>query len=95
MAQVIWTKAAMRHLREIDDFLSERSPDAASRLVERLVRAPRLLETTPLLGRQVPELNHEDIRELVTVKPYRIIYVVKEDICRIVAVSMAGVILYA
>ncbi len=57
MAQVIWTKAAMRHLREIDDFVSQRAPDAAARLVERLVRAPRLLETTPLLGMQVPELE--------------------------------------
>jgi hypothetical protein len=34
----------------------------------------------------VPELKREDIRELVTVKPYRIIYIVEEDICRIVAI---------
>jgi len=34
----------------------------------------------------VPEFGLEHVRELVTVRPYRIIYLVREDVCAVVAV---------
>jgi addiction module RelE/StbE family toxin len=86
MAQVIWAGSALKQLREIDDYLSERSPDAAATVVTRLSQAPRLLETTPRLGRCVPEFGLEHVRELVTVRPYRIIYLVRDEVCEVVAV---------
>jgi plasmid stabilization system protein ParE len=47
---------------------------------------PPVAGNNPAHGRQVPEFHQEHIRELVIVKPYRIIYTVKDDVCRIVAV---------
>jgi plasmid stabilization system protein ParE len=86
MAQVIWTRSAMRHLREIDDYLSQRSPEHAAKVLCQLRDAPKLLATSPRLGRVVPDYGREDVRELVTVKPYRIVYLLQEDTCRVLAV---------
>jgi plasmid stabilization system protein ParE len=30
MAEVVWAQSGLRHLREIDDFLSQRSPSRAA-----------------------------------------------------------------
>jgi plasmid stabilization system protein ParE len=56
--------------------------------VARLKDAPKVLASSPKLGRQVPEYGMEHIRELVSVHPYRIIYAVPEDTdtCTVLAV---------
>jgi toxin ParE1/3/4 len=86
MAQVIWTESALRHVREITDFVAERSPERADELAAQLSAAPELLEHTPKIGRCVPEFGREDVRELVTVRPYRIVYFLRAEDCYIIAV---------
>jgi addiction module RelE/StbE family toxin len=86
MAQVIWAEAALKHLKEITDYLAQHSPARADELAARLSQAPDILEPTPKIGRQVPEFGREDIRELVTVPPYRIIYQLRDDDCTILAI---------
>lgn len=86
MARVVWARAALNHLREIDEYISQHSPERAAAVVTRLSQATRILATTPRLGRRVPEYGQDHIRELVTEKPYRIIYLVHGDECRVVAV---------
>jgi toxin ParE1/3/4 len=86
MAQVTWAETALRNVREIVDYVAQVSPDRAERLETELMDAPDLLTTSPRLGRQVPEFGQEDLRELVTVRPYRIIYRIHEDTCTILAV---------
>jgi toxin ParE1/3/4 len=68
------------------NYVAQDSPARAIKLVNRLVAAPRNLAQFPLMGRVVPEFGLEHLRELVTVRPYRILYVVREDHCSIVAV---------
>ena len=86
MAEVVWTEAALRHLREITDYIAQRSPERADELDTQLSEAPEILAHTPRIGRSVPEFGQEHIRELVTVRPYRIIYEVRDDTCSIVAI---------
>ncbi len=35
------------------------------------------------MGRVVPECGKDDIREIVSVRPYRIMYVIRDDTCYI------------
>jgi plasmid stabilization system protein ParE len=86
MAQVTWTEVALKHLRQITDYVAERSPERADELAERLSDAPEILEHTPKIGRRVPEFDRDDLRELVTVRPYRILYLLRDDDCYIIAI---------
>jgi plasmid stabilization system protein ParE len=85
MAQVIWTDPALDHLREVVLYIARQSPTNAERVRVRLVQAPRLLENNPRIGSRVPEFDRDDIRELL-VKSYRLLYVLRGDMCYIVAV---------
>ena len=86
MAEVVWTETALRNLRDISDYVAQSSPSKSDKLANRLSEVPDLLEDTPRIGRKVPEFNQDHIRELVTVRPYRIIYVVRDEACYIVAI---------
>ncbi len=86
MAQIVWTESALNNLRQIIDHVSKDSPQRAEKLAARLTELPEILVHTPLLGRRVPEFDQDHIRELVTVRPYRLIYVVREDVCHIAAI---------
>jgi toxin ParE1/3/4 len=86
MASVLWTEAALKNVRDITDYIAESSPAKADKLAARLSEVPDILEHTPRIGRRVPEFNQDDIRELVTVRPYRIIYVIREESCYIAAI---------
>ena len=65
MAEVIWTGPALRHLREIEDYVRQDSPQRAERLTYRLLQAPQRLEAFPLSGRVVPELDNLAYREII------------------------------
>lgn len=85
MARVRWTQHALDDLRAIVDFIARDSSTYAARLARKLVEAPRRLSTLPRSGARVPEFERDDLREL-TVRPYRIIYAIREDECLVVAV---------
>jgi plasmid stabilization system protein ParE len=86
MAEIIWTETALKNLRDITNYVAEDSPLKADKLTIRLSEAPNLLEHTPRIGRRVPEFFQDNIRELVTVRPYRLIYVIRDDSCYITAI---------
>ncbi len=86
MGQVVWARAAVTNLRKIYAYVAQDSPARAAKLVQRLKEASRPLAYTPRLGRVVPDFRREEFRELVTIKPYRIIYTVRGDDCTVVAV---------
>lgn len=89
MGQVRWTEPALDDVYDIVGFVAKDSPAYAERLAARLMAAPRRLEIEPRTGWQVPEFDQDHIRELL-VRPYRIIYVIRQDICSIVAVVHAS-----
>jgi toxin ParE1/3/4 len=85
MARVAWTTPALDQLREIMEFIAQRSPSWVDEWHTRLIASVDRLEHLPMLGPVVPEFKLESLRELF-VKPYRILYVVRADTCFIVAV---------
>ncbi len=78
MAQVRWTPQALYDLEAICLFIARDSPQIAAVFADRAFRATDRLATHPRLGRVVPELNIETVREII-LGNYRIIYRVKED----------------
>jgi toxin ParE1/3/4 len=84
MAEVKWTKPALDDLKDIVQYISRDSEVYAKRFATRVVEAARRLESFPYSGRLVPEFNEESIRELIY-GSYRIIYVVRGDICYVTA----------
>ena len=77
MTAVVWTRHYLRELESIDDYIAERNPAAAVRVVTTIhTRTQRLLSDNPFIGR-VGE--NEGTRELVVPgTPYIVAYRVLE-----------------
>lgn len=89
MGKVDWTESALNDLRELLAYAEKQSPGYAASLSERLLNAVDKLEIMPQRGWQVAEWSDPAFRE-VFVPPYRLIYNVRGDDCRIVAVIHAA-----
>jgi toxin ParE1/3/4 len=85
VAEVRWSKQALRDLDAIGEYFERSSPQYARSLVARLYAAGAALASFPLMGRQVPEVEVEHVRELVR-EGYRIVYVALEDRVEVLAV---------
>ena len=81
-SRVVITKSAYHDLDKITDFLIEKSPSAALRVYNDLMRAYRKLEQFPLVGTVMQEtpLRNEHYRKLI-VGDYITIYRWMEGIC--------------
>jgi addiction module RelE/StbE family toxin len=73
MVEISWLIEAQRDLKEIFDYIALDSSKYASLQIDRIYQKVALLKTQPLLGKVVPELENNSIRELVEGN-YRIIY---------------------
>ena len=80
-----WTKRARRDLIEIGRYIARDKPEAARRWVERLRQRARDAAETPLFGRKVPEVDREDVRE-VLLRGYRIVYRIHASEIRVLTV---------
>jgi addiction module RelE/StbE family toxin len=68
-----WTESAVSDLQGIHDYIARDQPFYAVRFIERIVVTAERLRDFPELGRQVPETDKSDVRELIF-QGYRIIY---------------------
>jgi len=82
---VKWTDHALSQLRHIHDYIAQDSPIYAKRVAEALVSKTIGLDKLPRLGRTVPELNDETVREL-SLYSYRILYEIKTTHIEVLAV---------
>ena len=73
MVKVIWTKRALEDLKDIGDFISKDSFNFARLTLSKIVNMDILIANNPKIGRIVPEINDENIREIIKGN-YRIIY---------------------
>ncbi len=78
MAEVIWRPQALRDLEAIEAYYENVAPDFAPLFVAGAFDATRRLSDFPNVGRAVPEIGDNDIREVIY-RQYRIIYVVSEE----------------
>ncbi len=73
MVQINWTNLAVEDLKGIHDYISRDSKKYAKIQVLRLRTRTNILKKHPLSGKQVPEYNDDNFRELIEGN-YRIIY---------------------
>ena len=82
--QVRWTSAAADDLENIANYLFEKTPQNAARLIREIYDAPSTLKSFPNRGRAGKK---EGTRELVMPSlPYVIVYQVRSDTVHIVRI---------
>lgn len=86
---MIWTDPALADLEAIADYIARDAPRQASLFVQRAFRETDRLDVFPRLGRIVPEIGEESVREIV-LRPYRIVYVLHGSDALIVLVHHAA-----
>jgi toxin ParE1/3/4 len=86
--QLRWTEKAVADLEEIADYLFEKTPVHAHRIVLQIYEAPQMLAQFPLRGRAG---RRSGTRELVLSSlPYILIYTVSDDLIHIVRILHAA-----
>lgn len=79
MAIVIWSFSANEDLDEIFEYIAKTySKQSAIDLTKTIVNRTKNLENFPKMGRIVPEIKNDKVRELIEGK-YRIIYEMLDD----------------
>ncbi|MDH5525583.1 MAG: type II toxin-antitoxin system RelE/ParE family toxin [Desulfobulbaceae bacterium] len=76
--KIIWSPLSLDRATEIAEYIAQDNPSVAADWVETLFAKVELLESSPSIGRVVPEANRDDIRELIYGN-YRIVYLNKEN----------------
>lgn len=83
--KIEWTEPALSDLESIRDYIKKDSEYYATRFVERIIKAVETLEKFPKMGRNVPEAEEENIRELLFYN-YRVMYRVETQRILILAI---------
>ncbi|MCP3672164.1 MAG: type II toxin-antitoxin system RelE/ParE family toxin [Gammaproteobacteria bacterium] len=73
---VIWSEPARADLRSIHDFIAHDSRHYAKKVTQDIREKTDVLDGLPKVGKKVPELNNDAVREL-SLYSYRIIYEIK------------------
>jgi len=82
---VIWTPRAQADLKAIHDHIAKDSSQNAKQIIREMVQLPNRLQELPHLGRKVPEVNAEDLRE-ISLHAWRLIYHLRQGQVFIVTV---------
>ena len=75
---VVWAGPAKSDLRAIHDVIAADSRYYAKKVVQDIIHRANILEAYPWIGRKVPEIDDETMREIL-IYSYRILYEIKSD----------------
>jgi len=87
--EVVWARRARSDLRLAISHIQADSPTAARSFASGITQASRSLSTLSERGRVVPELAHDEVRELLLGR-YRLVYEVFPDKVAVVRVIHAS-----
>lgn len=73
MAKLNWTEQSIDDLVNIAEFIAKDSTKFSQIQIRRIRERAKILKRQPLLGRIVPEMGNDSIREVI-LGSYRIIY---------------------
>jgi toxin ParE1/3/4 len=73
MVEVKWTNQSLEDIHNIGEYIATDSEKFAAIQVEKFFEKAEMLSKYPKIGRIVPEIGRQDIRELISGN-YRIIY---------------------
>jgi addiction module RelE/StbE family toxin len=82
---VKWSVPAKNDLKQIHDYIAKDSKYYAQNVVQEIVAKTETLTDFPEIGRVVPEINYQNIRELI-VYSYRLIYGISKAGIEILAI---------
>ena len=71
--KIVWSPLAIDRVTEIAKYIALDNPTAAQNWVEEVFNKVKTLKTSPKMGRKVPEVERDEIREILFGN-YRIIY---------------------
>jgi len=75
--RIIWSPLAIDKVSEIADYIAKDKSSAAEKWINTMFSKVEQLESSPEIGRIVPEINNNQFRELIYGN-YRIIYRVEK-----------------
>ncbi|MCQ8105006.1 type II toxin-antitoxin system RelE/ParE family toxin [Methylomonas sp. SURF-2] len=75
---IVWSKLAREDLRLIHQYIAHDSKHYAARVVQDITEKIEVLRELPKLGRMVPEIGEENVRE-IGLYSYRILYELISD----------------
>ncbi len=84
--KIIWSPTARTKTKEILEYIAEDNPDAALNLIDLFEANIEKLKGNPKLGRVLPELKNDKIREIVVHKNYGVIYEINPDIIEVLTI---------
>ncbi len=87
--KIQWTEPAVLDLEDIRDFISRDSVYYASEFVAKILNIVEKLDCFPNVGRRVPEVEDDSIREIIF-HNYRVIYQIREQVILILGVIHAA-----
>ena len=82
---VKWSIPARNDLKQIHDYIAKDSKYYAQNVIQEIVTKTATLPEFPEIGRTVPEISDQNIRELI-VYSYRLIYEISETGIEILAI---------
>jgi len=82
---VIWSDPAKADLRSIHDFIAHDSAHYAKQVTQDMVAKTDVLNELPRIGKVIPELGDDKLREL-SLYSYRILYEIKAQDVFVLAV---------
>ncbi len=71
--KLTWSDQALAALERVGAYIAKDNPKAANQFVSRIWKRAAVLKKHPRLGRVVPEMEDENLREVIEGN-YRIIY---------------------
>ncbi|MDW7680138.1 MAG: type II toxin-antitoxin system RelE/ParE family toxin [bacterium] len=83
--RVVWSPEASDDLESIAEYIAKDSDAYARAVVTKILHVTRNIKKFPFIGRVVPEISNDNIRERF-VYSYRVVYKIKEDTIIIVAI---------
>ena len=83
--RVTWSPEALEDLESIAEYIERDSLFYAQSVVSKILGASRNIKEFPLIGRVIPELGDENIRERF-IYSYRLVYQMRQQNILIVAV---------
>ncbi|MCX5818851.1 MAG: type II toxin-antitoxin system RelE/ParE family toxin [Deltaproteobacteria bacterium] len=75
--KIIWSPLAVDRASEIAEYIAKDKPSAADKWINTVFSKVKQLESSPEIGRIVPEIGNDQFRELIYGN-YRIIYRVEK-----------------
>jgi addiction module RelE/StbE family toxin len=73
MVTIEFTPKAIEDIENLAEYIAIQSPHFAQKLVKSIFNEVDILKTFPFIGRIVPEINENEVREIFYQK-YRIVY---------------------